>query len=210
MYGDGIIAVSPTNKYVADDPPGPSFFMPKVKYSPDWKRFEDKMRSDDPEEAIKAGEAFIEERELSLKNDAKARRYEASRKQAWADEKPQWKKEQLRKETDREQKILRELRDGGVLMKGLKPAPGILLIKSVEHSQSTDSGILLPENIEYESNIAEVLRVSDPRLTMVGKEVPPCDEGDQVLVRKGAGLNIKVKGEKCLLIRFDEVLGVLE
>lgn len=184
--------------------------MPKLKYTPDWKKYEKKMRSDDSEEAYKAGEAFIQERETSVKNDPKARRYEESRREAWAKEKPEWKKEQLKKEAEREAKIIKDLRDGGVLMKGLKPAPGIILIKPKAPSETTEAGLYLPENTEYESNIATVLRTSEPRLTMVGKDKPPCKEGDEVLVRKGSGLNVKIKGEACLLIRFDEVLGILE
>lgn len=184
--------------------------MAKLKYTPDWKKYEAKMRSEDGEEALKAGEAFIQERETSVKNDPKARRYEESRREAWAKEKPEWKKQQLKKEAEREAKIIRELRDGGVLMKGLKPAPGLLLIKTKTPSETTESGLYLPENVEYESNIATVLRTSDPRLTMVGEEKPPCKEGDDVLVRKGAGLNVKIKGEPCLIISFAEVLGILE
>lgn len=184
--------------------------MPKIKYTPTWKTYEDKMHSDDPEEAYRATEAFITERELETKTSRQARAYEQSRKEAWAKEKPEWKKQQLQKEAEREAKIINDLRNGGVLMQGLRPAPGLLVIQTKGTSDQTESGIYIPDNVEYESNIATVVRVSDPRLTLVGEEKPPCKEGDEVLVRKGAGLNVKINGEACLIIRFDEVLGVLE
>lgn len=168
------------------------------------------MHQADGDKARIAGEKFALERANELKTNPEARRWEESRKKEAMDSKPEWKKQQLRKETDRDKRIINELRDGGHLMKGLQPAPGLLVVKTNETSDMTNGGIYLPDNVEYESNICTVLRASEYKMHQGVKEEAPCKEGDEILVRKGAGLNIKIKGEACLLIRFDEVFGVLE
>lgn len=184
--------------------------MPKTKYTPSWKKYEKDLHSDDADVARDAAEKFDLERQHEMRVDPEARRWEESRKSEVAKDKPIWKKERLKAEQAKQNKIISDLRDGGHLMKGLRPAPGLLVVKPIKQSDITKGGVYIPDSVEYESNTATVLRVSEPKMHQGVKEESPCAEGDEVLFRKGAGLNIKIQDEACLLIRFDEVFGVLE
>lgn len=184
--------------------------MPKLKYTPSWKKYEKDLHSDDADVARAAADKFDLERQHEMKVDPEARRWEESRKAEVVKDKPTWKKEKLKAEEARQNKIITDLRDGGYLMKGLRPAPGLLVIKPNKQSELTEGGVFIPDSVDYESNTATVLRVSEPKMHQGVEEKSPCEEGDEILVRKGAGLNIKIQNEACLLIRFDEVFGVLE
>ena len=180
----------------------------RMKYDPEWKQFEAKMHSHDSQEAELAGEAFAETRANELRNSAQARRWEASRKEAWAKEKPEWKKKQLLEQKLERDRIIKELREGGNLMKGLKPRSGLLIVKP--EKEELEGEIYIPNSVEYQSNTARVVRTSEPMLTTTGEVECPCKEGELVLIRNGSGLELKIKGVEHLLIRFDEVFGVVE
>jgi co-chaperonin GroES (HSP10) len=184
--------------------------MPKLKYTPEWSKYEKDLHSPDSQTAFKAGIAFDETRKNEINNSAKARRFEESRKEAWSKDKPQWVKERNREQQLQEQKIINELREGGYLMGGLKPASGLLLVVKTEQTETTQGGIFLPESVEYESNLAKVVRVGASVQGMMQVVDPPCKEGDTILFRKAAGLNVKINNIPHLLIRFDEVFGVVE
>jgi len=184
--------------------------MPIIKYSPSWGAYEKDIYSDDSEKARHAAETFETERAKEVARSPKARSFEKSRREAVAAEKTQWVKARHDKEAHDQAQIINKLRDGGVLMRGMKPAPGLLIIQPNKHELTTAGGLYLPENVEYESSTAKVLRVSDPKMHQGVEEPAPCVEGDEVLYRKGAGLNIRIDDNPCLLIRFDEVLGILE
>jgi len=176
---------------------------------PSWKQYEDKIRSSDNLEASTAAEAFQEERAKEMAVNPAARRWEEARRAEILKNKGIWKKEEIQKEKDRQQRIIDNLRNGGVMSGGLRPARGLLIVKQIKEGK-TSGGLILPDQTEYESNMAIVIRVGDPQFSM-GNTIPaPCAEGEKVLIRKGSGLNIKINDEPCLLIRFDEVLGVVD
>lgn len=92
-------------KLVEDDDPRPEVQlkdkngMPFVKYTPSWKAYEQNYWTPDPERKPnnKLTDKFLEEREHQIKNDPKARRWEKSRKESWAKDKPQWRKAMMKK-----------------------------------------------------------------------------------------------------------------
>lgn len=180
-----------------------------MKYEPGWKQYENDLHSEDADKAREAAIAFDETRQHELKNSTTARRWEQSRKEAWAKEKPEWKKQQIANEKYELDKITNQLLEGGHLMKGLKPRAGLILIKE-EKMEDEQSPIYVPDSVKYEANTARVVRCSDDVNSSAGSIPCPCAEGDLVLVREGAGLHLKIKDEKMLLIRFDEVFGVVE
>lgn len=180
-----------------------------MKYEPEWKQYEKDLHSEDSNKARKAAVAFDETRKQELRNSAKARRWEESRQESWRKDKPQWKKQELKREREELEKINKELREGGYLMNGLKPRPGLIVVKE-EKQQEDNNGIFIPDNVEWQSNTCRVVRTSPPLITTQGPMECPCKEGDLVLVRNGSGLAIKINKEQHLLIRFDEVFGVVE
>lgn len=180
-----------------------------MKYEPEWKKFEKDLHNEDSDKARWAAVAFDETRKEELKNSSKAREWEESRKDSWIKDKPEWKKQQIKNEKEELDKITNQLLEGGYLMNGLKPRSGLILIKE-EKIQDDQSPIYVPDSVKYEANTARVVRCSDD-IVSSGTNIPcPCAEGDLILVREGAGLHLKIKDEKMLLIRFDEVFGIVE
>ena len=59
-------------------------------YVPPWKKYEEGMKHPDNKHQGIEADKFIAEREFQVKNDPKAKRWEESRKAAWAKDKPQW------------------------------------------------------------------------------------------------------------------------
>ena len=68
-----------------------------VKYTPDWKKYEEGMHKGTPDQQAEAADKFTAERDHQLKVDKSARRWEESRKESWAKDKPQWRKEMTRR-----------------------------------------------------------------------------------------------------------------
>lgn len=184
--------------------------MANTSFNPTWKTYENKLHSNDPQEAVKAADAFQATRDLELKTSEKARRWEKSRKEEWIKNKPTWAKERINKEKAEEARIIRELQEGGYLMGGLRPAAGLLLVRKTDSKGESSGGILIPDSVDYESNLAVVVRAGESAFTPYGEIKAPAQESETVLFRKGAGLNVKINGEPHLIIRFDEVFGVVE
>jgi len=90
-------------KYVSDDDPRPEIKLkPReigntyAKFVPSWKKYEPDILNVDRKEDFKRNDAFLAEREHETKTDSKARRWEESRKQEWARNKPAWRKQMMR------------------------------------------------------------------------------------------------------------------
>lgn len=86
-------------KYVPDSDSRPSVTLPTKKlgpvyipFKPSWGKYERDMWNDDKDKSMKASDRFIDEREHETKTDPKAARWEASRKERWAKDKPEWRK----------------------------------------------------------------------------------------------------------------------
>lgn len=183
----------------------------KTTYVPEWKKYEKDLYSDDAKKSLQAADAFDETRKQEIQFSEKAKKWESDRKKEWQKNKPDYIKKKRKEEKLYEEKILRELREGGYLMGGLKPSPGLMLVKKTDQKEGVSlGGIVIPDSVEYESNLANVVRVGEGMINAFGKIDPPCKEGDIVLFRKGAGLNVKINNEAHLIIRFDEVFGVVE
>lgn len=84
-------------KYVTDDDARPSVVLPNkplgsifIPYNPSWKKYESEMWNDDKKRSIPATDKFIDEREHETRTDPKAARWEKSRKERVAKDKPAW------------------------------------------------------------------------------------------------------------------------
>ncbi len=91
----------------------------------------------------------------------------------------------------------------------LKPLEDKLVIKKVEVEETTKSGIVLPSSAKEESNIAEVVAIGKGIL----KDEDKKDElkiGDKVVFSKYAGTEIELDKEKYTIIKFEDILAVVE
>lgn len=186
--------------------------MAKTTYTPEWKKFEEDMRSDDPQKAMEATEKFTAAREHELKTNSQAKRWEESRKQSWAKDKPQWARERVKNENNPIEKFRKDMKELGVFDTGVRPSPGYLIVDLGEKKseEKLDSGIYIPTAVADDAlkNTGIVLDVGDELVIESPNKVPqPCQSGDKILFKKGAGVDIEVNGHICRFMVFSDVLG---
>jgi chaperonin GroES len=93
----------------------------------------------------------------------------------------------------------------------LRPLHDRLLVKRLEEKEQVFGGIIIPDTAKEKPQEAKVLAVGPGKVTDDGK-VQPIDVkvGDTVVFGKYSGTEVKVDGDELLIIREDDVLGVLE
>ena len=93
----------------------------------------------------------------------------------------------------------------------LRPLHDRLLVKRLEEKEQVHGSIIIPDTAKEKPQEAKVLAVGPGRVTDDGK-LQPLDikAGDTVVFGKYAGTEVKIDGEDLLIIREDDVLGVLE
>jgi len=93
----------------------------------------------------------------------------------------------------------------------LRPLHDRLLVKRLEEKEQMQGGIIIPDTAKEKPQQAQVLAVGPGRVTDDGKLQPiEVKVGDTVVFGKYAGTEVKVDGDDLLIIREDDVLGVLE
>ena len=93
----------------------------------------------------------------------------------------------------------------------VRPLHDRILLKRIEEKESVKGGIIIPDTAKEKPQEAKVLAVGPGKVTDDGK-VQPVDVkvGDTVVFGKYSGTEVKVDGDELLIIREDDVLGVLE
>ena len=93
----------------------------------------------------------------------------------------------------------------------IRPLGDRLLVKRIEESEQMQGGIIIPDTAKEKPTRGEIMAVGPGRRMEDGKvmalEVKP---GDRVLMSKYAGTEVKIDGEEYLILREDDVLGILE
>lgn len=92
----------------------------------------------------------------------------------------------------------------------LTPLHDRILVRRVEQEETTRGGIVIPDTAKDKPQEGVVMAVGKGKINEEGK-VRPLDvkEGDRILFGKYAGSEIKLDGEEFVIMREDEVLGVL-
>lgn len=93
----------------------------------------------------------------------------------------------------------------------LRPLHDRLLVKRLEDKEQVQGSIIIPDTAKEKPQQAKVLAVGPGKVTDDGK-LQPIDVkvGDTVMFGKYAGTEVKVEGDELLIIREDDVLGVIE
>ena len=92
----------------------------------------------------------------------------------------------------------------------LTPLHDRILVRRVEEAETTRGGIIIPDTAKDKPQEGEVIAVGKGKINDQGKVTPPdVKEGDRILFGKYAGTEIKIDGEELLILRGEEVLGVL-
>ena len=93
----------------------------------------------------------------------------------------------------------------------LKPLGDRLVVKPKETEETTASGIILPETAKEKPQQGEVLAVGPGRRDDDGDRIDmDVVVGDIVLYAKYAGTEIKVDGDKLLILKESDVLAIVE
>jgi chaperonin GroES len=92
----------------------------------------------------------------------------------------------------------------------LRPLHDRILVRRLEEQETVRGGIIIPDSAKEKPQQAEVVAVGNGKLLDSGErtevDVKP---GDRILFGKYSGSEIKLDGEEYLILREDEVLGVL-
>ena len=85
-----------------------------------------------------------------------------------------------------------------------------ILVRRVEEAETTRGGIILPDSAKEKPQEGEVVSAGKGKINEDGK-VRPLDvkEGDRILFGKYSGTEIKIDGEEFIIMKEDEVLGIL-
>ena len=92
----------------------------------------------------------------------------------------------------------------------IKPLADRVLIKMKEGEETTKSGIILATNAQEKPQIAEVIAVG-PGGNVEGNNIEMhVKAGDNVIVSKYAGTQIKYEGEEYLIVKQSDILAIIE
>ena len=94
---------------------------------------------------------------------------------------------------------------------GLRPLHDRILVRRLDEEEQKQGSIIIPDTAKEKPQQATVLAVGTGRVSDDGK-VQPLDvkQGDKIVFGKYAGTEVKIDGEELLIIREDDVLGVME
>ena len=92
----------------------------------------------------------------------------------------------------------------------LTPLHDRILVRRVEEAETTRGGIIIPDTAKDKPQEGEVIAVGKGKSNEEGK-IRPLDvkEGDRILFGKYSGTEIKIDGEELVIMREEEVLGIL-
>lgn len=92
----------------------------------------------------------------------------------------------------------------------VKPLGTRVLLKEIETQETTKSGIVLPSNAKEKPYMAEVIEVG-PGAIKDGNEIKmEVKKGDKVLYSKYAGTEIKLDGQKYLIVKQEDILAIID
>ena len=92
----------------------------------------------------------------------------------------------------------------------IRPLNDRVLVKRLEEEEKTKGGIIIPDSAKEKPAEGEVVAVGPGRLDDKGKRVPvELKAGDRVLFSKYGGTDVKLDGEDYLIMREDDILGVV-
>ena len=93
----------------------------------------------------------------------------------------------------------------------IRPLADRILVQRVEEESTTAGGIIIPDTAKEKPQEGKVIAVGSGRVTDDGKTQPlDVKRGDKVLFSKYAGTEVELDGNEHLIIREDDVLGLLE
>lgn len=93
----------------------------------------------------------------------------------------------------------------------IRPLQDRVLVERIEEEQKTKGGIIIPDSAKEKPQEGKVVAAGPGRVSDEGKVTPlSVKAGDRILFGKYSGSEIKVDGKDYLIMREDDILGVIE
>jgi chaperonin GroES len=93
----------------------------------------------------------------------------------------------------------------------LRPLHDRLLVKRLEEGDVKHGSIIIPDTAKEKPQEGKVIAVGTGKVTEDGKKIPlDVKAGDRVLFGKYSGSEVKIDGEELLILREEDVLGILD
>jgi len=93
----------------------------------------------------------------------------------------------------------------------IRPLYDRIVVKRIEQQEQLQGGLYIPDSAKEKPQEGEVVAVGKGKRLEDGKVIPlDVQAGDRILFGKYSGSDIKLDGDEFLIMREDEVLGVLE
>ncbi len=92
----------------------------------------------------------------------------------------------------------------------LRPLQDRILVQRVEEETTTKGGIIIPDTAKEKPAEGKVVAVGNGKMGDDGKRIPlEIKAGDKILFGKYSGTEVKIEGTEYLIMREDDVLGVI-
>jgi chaperonin GroES len=93
----------------------------------------------------------------------------------------------------------------------LRPLQDRILVQRVEEETTTKGGIIIPDTAKEKPAEGKVIAVGNGKVGDDGKRIAlEIKKGDRILFGKYSGTEVKIEGEEYLIMREDDVLGVID
>jgi len=93
----------------------------------------------------------------------------------------------------------------------IRPLGDRIIIKRIEEEEKSRGGIIIPDTAKEKPQEGKVIAVGKGKIADDGKLIPiEVKVGDRVLFGKYSGTEVKILGDDHLIIREDDVLGIIE
>jgi chaperonin GroES len=100
--------------------------------------------------------------------------------------------------------------EGGKRMK-IRPLQDRVIVERIEEEEKTKGGIIIPDTAKEKPQEGKVVAVGKGKVTEDGKLLPmSVKAGDKILFGKYSGTEVKLNGNEYLIMREDDILGVIE
>ena len=92
----------------------------------------------------------------------------------------------------------------------VRPLHDRILVRRTAEDEKTAGGIIIPDTAKEKPLRGEIVATGNGRITDEGKALPlEVKVGDNILFGKYAGTELKIEGEELLMMREEDVLGIL-
>ena len=96
-------------------------------------------------------------------------------------------------------------------MSSIRPLHDRVIVRRIEEGEQIRGGIIIPDTAKEKPQEGEVVAAGAGKKLDSGERVPlDVKQGDRVLFGKYAGTEVKIEGEEYLILREDDILGVIE